>query len=87
MTSHANTGNATIDDLITSAAAGDSNAAATVALVHATLALVEQQRIANLIALRNVMASRNKVNTRELHPQDQADLQALIPIVRDGLGL
>jgi hypothetical protein len=28
-------------------------AAATLALAHATLALVEQQRIANLIALRN----------------------------------
>jgi len=57
------------------------------ALVHATLALVEQQRIANLIAFRNMLTPANKIDVSQLHKQDLADFHALVPIVREGLGL
>lgn len=65
----------------------NANIQVQLAIVHATLALVEQQRIANLIAFRNILTPANKIDVSQLHKQDLADFYALIPIVRKGLGL
>ena len=72
------TGNAVIDDLIGKAAAGDSMAAATVALTHATLLLAEQQRIANLIAFHSQVFAPNgdQYSVRQsMYVEDRAPIE------------
>jgi hypothetical protein len=68
---------------------GDSEVAkavAAVAQVHATLALVEQQRIANLMA---VLANAARMVAEKTGSADQFRglFDRLDPIIREGLGL
>lgn len=56
------------------------------ALVHATLALVEQQRIANLIAFVEA-ANRSNTNGNPTDADGVARLESAARQVREGLGL
>ena len=62
------------------------HAAQAAAQVHATLALVEQQRIANLIAYSNVL-EENQRDGFELTDDGKAFMDRLEAQIREGLGL
>lgn len=66
----------------------ERSSAAKVAQVHATLALVEQQRIANLIALGMYTHANGSRGFQHLvcHPTDEYSV-ALNDDIREGLGI
>jgi len=56
------------------------------AQAHATLAVAEQQRIANLIAYV-VKLSSHTTDISNMHPDDVAAFQSMSAQIREGLGL